>query len=85
MKISKNLKKNLTLPNFLFVLASLMVLSIICKDSMVEGFNALTRRSEVNMVKENTNYQGSSNLPLGAVIAIIVIVIIIGVFFFMRN
>tara|TARA_B100001094_G_C18187546_1_gene804851 strand:- start:2735 stop:2989 length:255 start_codon:yes stop_codon:yes gene_type:complete len=81
MKISKNLKKNLTLPNFLFVLASLMVLSIICKDSMVEGFNALRRRGEVDMVKENTNYQGSSNLPLGVVIAIIVIVIIIGVFF----
>ncbi len=81
MKISKNLKKILTLPNFLFVLASLMVLSIICKDSIIEGFNALRRLGEVNMVKENINYQGSSNLPLGVVIAIIVIVIIIGVFF----
>ena len=82
MKISKNLKKKLTLPNFLFVLASLMVLSIICKDSIVEGFNALRRRGEVDMVKENTNYQGSSDkLPLGVVIVIIVIVIVIGLFF----
>ena len=40
MKVSKSLKKLMTLPNVLFVLASLMALSIICKDNISEGLKS---------------------------------------------
>lgn len=86
MKLNKSLKKIMTLPNILFILASLMALSIVCKDSIVEGLGGLARRAEQRSLTDNMvgNSQGEVNLPLGAIIAIIIVVIIIGMFF-MKN
>ena len=86
MKFNKNLKKLMTLPNILFILASLMALSIVCKDSIVEGLGGLARRAEQRSLTNNIvgDSQGGGDLPLGAIIAIIVVVIIIGMFF-MKN
>ena len=79
MKLNKSLKKLMTLPNILFILASLMALSIVCKDSIVEGLAGLARRAEQRSLTDNMvgNSQGEVNLPLGAIIAIIIVVIIL--------
>ena len=86
MKVNKNLKKFVTMPNILFILASLMALSIVCKDSIVEGLRGMVQRAEQRNLTNNIvgDSQGGGDLPLGAIIAIIVVVIIIGMFF-MKN
>ena len=76
MKLSKNLKKIATMPNMLFILASIMALTIICKDDINEGLKTMMMRNKVN----DTEVSGGDKLPLGVVIIILLFAIGIGVY-----
>tara|TARA_B100000482_G_scaffold168218_1_gene133448 strand:- start:3361 stop:3603 length:243 start_codon:yes stop_codon:yes gene_type:complete len=75
MKLSKNLKKIATMPNMLFILASIMALTIICKDDINEGLKTMMMRNKVT----DTEVSGGDKLPLGVVIIILLFAIGIGV------
>ena len=75
MKLSKNLKKIATMPNMLFILASIMALTIICKDDINEGLKTMMMRNKVT----DTQVSGGDKLPLGVVIIILLFAIGIGV------
>jgi Ni/Fe-hydrogenase subunit HybB-like protein len=60
MKLSKNLKKIVTMPNMLFILASIMALTIICKKDINEGLN-------------DTENAGRGKAPLGVVIVFFIL------------
>ena len=77
MKLSKNLKKIATMPNMLFILASIMALTIICKDDINEGLKSMMMRQ--NKVTD-TEVSGGDKLPLGVVIIILLFAIGIGVY-----
>tara|TARA_B000000477_G_scaffold123052_1_gene127971 strand:+ start:697 stop:939 length:243 start_codon:yes stop_codon:yes gene_type:complete len=76
MKLSKNLKKIATMPNMLFILASIMALTIICKDDINEGLKTMMMRNKVT----DTEVSGGDKLPLGVVIIILLFAIGIGVY-----
>ena len=75
MKLSKNLKKIATMPNMLFILASIMALTIICKDDINEGLKTMMMRNKVT----DTEVSDGDKLPLGVVIIILLFAIGIGV------
>ena len=77
MKLSKNLKKIATVPNMLFILASIMALTIICKDNITEGLKSMMMRQ--NQVAD-TESSGSGGAPLVVVIVLVIIVIAVGLY-----
>jgi len=79
MKLSKNLKKIATMPNMLFILASIMALSIICKDDINEGLKSMMMRQ--NNVTD-TEISGAGKLPSGVVIIILILALLIGLYHF---
>lgn len=82
--VNKTLKNFLTLPNVLFVLATMAVLNIVCKDNNSEGLKGMLQRAEERKMTNEMvgDSQGTgADLPLGVVIAIIVVIIIIGTIF----
>jgi uncharacterized protein HemX len=79
MKLSKNLKKIVTMPNMLFILASIMALTIICKDNINEGIKTMTMR-QTKPTNTEIEDGGGGGLPLAVVIVIIVIIAGVGLY-----
>lgn len=77
MKLSKNLKKIVTMPNMLFILASIMALTIICKEDINEGLKSMMMRQNQ---ATDTEIAGGGGAPLGVVIVIVIIVIAAGLY-----
>ena len=77
MKLSKNFKKIVTMPNMLFILASIMALTIICKDDINEGLKSMMMMRNKATDTEIVERVGHG-APLGVVIIIAIIVIAIG-------
>mgnify|MGYP006107941447 FL=1 len=78
MKLSKNLKKIVTMPNMLFILASIMALTIICKDDINEGLKTMMMRQ--NQATDTEIAGGGGGAPLGVVIVIVILVIGAGLY-----
>lgn len=77
MKLSKNLKKIVTMPNMLFILASIMALTIICKEDINEGLKSMMMRQNQ---ATDTEIAGGGGAPLGVVIVIVILVIGAGLY-----
>jgi len=77
MKLSKNLKKIVTMPNMLFILASIMALTIICKEDINEGLKSMMMRQNQ---ATDTEIAGGGGAPLGVVIVIVILVIAAGLY-----
>lgn len=77
MKLSKNLKKIVTMPNMLFILASIMALTIICKEDINEGLKSMMMRQNQ---ATDTDIAGGGGAPLGVVIVIVILVIAAGLY-----
>jgi len=79
MKLSKNLKKIVTMPNMLFILASIMALTIICKDDINEGLKSMMMMRQ-NRATDTEIAGGGDGAPLGVVIIIVILVIAAGLY-----